>query len=95
MDRMRDVIKSGLREGLRAFSPQDRLSMAWIAACGPVLAERGSVVGYDNGVVKVEVSDGAWLEEMKSISGHLETELARIAGVEVTKLHFKVKRNES
>lgn len=92
MERMRDVIKSGLRRELSALSGQDRLSLAWVAVCGPALAGRSSVVGYDDGVVRVQVSEGAWLEEIKSIREYLEAELARIAGVKVSTLHFIVKR---
>lgn len=92
MERVRDVIKASLRRGLSAFSGQDRLAMAWIVACGPALAERGDVVGYEDGVVRIEVRDRAWLEEMKSMKGHLEAELARVAGVRVSELHFIVKR---
>ena len=66
--------------------------MAWLATCGPALAGRGAVVGYDEGVVSVEVREKAWLDEMCNMSSHLEAELGRIAGIKVTKLHFIVKR---
>jgi hypothetical protein len=66
--------------------------MAWLVVCGRKLAGRGSVVGFDGGIVSVEVRDPAWLEEMRSMSGHLESELARVAGMKGTKLHFIVKR---
>ena len=66
--------------------------MAWLAACGPVLAGRGVVVGYDEGIVSIEVREGAWLHEMRNMSSHLEAELSQIAGIKVTKLHFIVKR---
>ena len=89
---MRDVIRTGLRGGLKSFSPLDKMAMAWLAACGPALAGRGSIVGYDEGIVSVEVSERAWLEQMCNMSSHLESELSRIAGIRVTKLHFIVKR---
>jgi len=66
--------------------------MAWVAACGPALAGRGTVVGYEDGLVKIEVREGAWMEEMRGMRSHLESELARISGVKVVKLHFIVKR---
>lgn len=92
MERMLDVARTALRGGLRSFSYQDRVSMAWVAVCGPVFAGRGTVIGYDEGVVSVEVTEGAWLQEMRNMSSHLEVELGRIAGIKVTKLHFIVKR---
>lgn len=92
MERIRDVIKFGRRSGLQALPSQDRLAMAWIVVCGPILAEHGRVVGYDDGVISVEVGERAWLEEMRNMSEHLEAELARVAGMKVTKLHLIVKR---
>jgi hypothetical protein len=92
MERMRDVVKAGLGRGLNALLQQDRLAMAWLVVCGKPLAGRGTVVGFSDGIVKIEVRDPSWLEEMRSMSGHLESELARVAGMKLTKLHFIVKR---
>ncbi|HEY0161720.1 MAG TPA: DciA family protein [Edaphobacter sp.] len=77
---------------MKTLSVDDRLTMAWMVACGPAMAGKASVVGYDEGVVRVEVGEGAWVAELRNLSGHLEAELARISGVKVTKLHFIVKR---
>lgn len=92
MEKMRSLLQNSLSRSLGALSPQDRLSMAWVIVCGKVLCSRSSVVGYDEGIVKVEVLEGAWLEEVKNISHHLQRELPRISGVPVRELHFIVKR---
>lgn len=92
MDRVRDVIRFGTRSGFNTLSDLDRLQMAWVVVCGRVMAEHATVVGYDDGMVKIAASERAWLEEMRSMSAHLERELARVAGIRVTKLHFMVKR---
>ena len=92
METMRDVLKASMRRGLRALQDEDRLAAAWLVACGRVLAEHGRVVGYTGGTVEVEVHGGAWLEHLMSQRTHLEGELARIAGVPVTGIHFVVKR---
>jgi hypothetical protein len=56
------------------------------------MSEHGTVVGYVAGIVEVEVSPGAWLEQMNAMREELAAELARIAGVPVTGIHFVVKR---
>jgi hypothetical protein len=56
------------------------------------MAERGVVAGYVDGVVTIEVADGAWLRQMMSMQGQLAGQLARIAGVKVSRIHFTVKR---
>lgn len=92
MDAIRDVLKAGLGRSLRGLREEDRLSAAWVVACGRVLAEHGAVVGYTDGVVAVEVEGGAWLEQFRSMRAELEAAMARIAGARVTGIHFLVKR---
>lgn len=91
MEGMRDLLKSSLRRSLGAMPDKDRLAAAWPVACGMALAERGVVVGYADGVVRVEVADGAWLRQMISMQAQLAGEMARIAGVKVAGIHFEVK----
>jgi hypothetical protein len=43
----------------------------------------------------VEVADGAWLRQMMSMQGQLAGQMARIAGVKVSRIHFKIKRNDT
>lgn len=52
----------------------------------------GALRGYTEGVVRIEVIDGAWLRQMMSMQAQLAGEMARIAGVRVTEIHFEVKR---
>ena len=91
MEPMRDVLRGSLSRSLRAASDDDRLSAAWTVACGRAMAERGTVVAYCEGVVRVEVADAVWIEQMKALRGTLARELARIAGVKVDSIEF-VKR---
>jgi hypothetical protein len=93
LEGMRDLLKGSLGRSLRAMRDEDKLAAAWPVACGKALAERGAVVGYESGVVRVEVADGAWMRQMMSMRGQLAGELARIAGVKVSEIHFEVKRN--
>lgn len=92
MEGMRDLLKGSLGRSLKAMPPEDRLAAAWPVACGRAMADRGTVVGYVDGEVWVEVQDGAWLRQMLSMQGQLAGQMARIAGVKVSKIHFKVKR---
>jgi predicted nucleic acid-binding Zn ribbon protein len=91
MQGMRDLLKSSLRRSLGAMRDEDRLAAAWPVACGAALAERGRVVGYADGMVYVEVADGAWVRQMRSMQAYLAGELARIAGVKIVGIHFEVK----
>lgn len=92
MEGMRDLLKGSLGRSLAGLSDEDRLAAAWPVACGKTMAERGTVMGYADGVVRVEVADVAWLRQLVSMRGQLAREMARIAGVKVTEIHFESKR---
>lgn len=68
----------------------DLFAAAWPVACGAVMARRGEVVRYREGVVHVLVQDSAWAQQMRSMSGVLQRELAMITGKTVTGIHFEV-----
>jgi len=68
--------------------PEDRIAAAWPVACGQRLAERTRIMGFADGVLSVEVTDSAWLQQMRSLSEKLKAELRSIAGVGVTDILF-------
>jgi hypothetical protein len=71
---------------------QDRLAAAWSVACGRAMAEHGTVIAYEAGVVRIEVADAVWLQQMISLRGVLEREVARIAGLPVARIRFERKQ---
>ena len=89
---MRDLLKKNLARSLDALPVVDRLHAAWPVACGKAMAERGEIAGFDDGVVRIEVRDAVWLDQMRSMRAVLESELAKIAGVKIAGIHFEVKR---
>jgi len=95
MEAMRDVLRGGLGRSLRDLRDEDRLAAAWTVACGRAMADHGAVIGYEAGVVRVEVADAVWLRQMNSLRGVLERELERIAGLKVSGIEFELKRTGS
>jgi hypothetical protein len=89
---MRALLRGSLARSLQTFPPEDKLAAAWPVACGKAMAERGAVVGYVDGEVWLEVQEGAWLKQMMSMQGQLAGQMSRIAGIKVSRIHFKVKR---
>ena len=92
METMRDLLRKNLRRSLGALPEVDRLAAAWPVACGRALAEKGEIVSYAGGVVRVEVWNSVWVEQMRSMGAVLERELQRISGVRVDGIHFEVRR---
>ena len=94
MEGMRDLLRGALGRSLSGLREVDRLAAAWPVACGNAWPRRGTVAGYEDGVVLIEVEDAAWLRQLMSMRGQLAGEMARIAGVRVTEIHFEMKRND-
>jgi predicted nucleic acid-binding Zn ribbon protein len=92
MEGIRDLLKKSLGQSLSSLRDEDKLAAAWPVACGKTMAERGTVVGYDDGVLRVRVENRAWLQQLMSMRGQLVGEMARIAGVRVSEIHFEMKR---
>ncbi len=74
----------------RACRRRDRVAAAWPVACGQRIAERTRILGLAGAVLTVEVTDTAWLKQMRSMSEKLKQELRSIAGVDVTDILFKL-----
>jgi hypothetical protein len=93
LEGMRELLRTGtLGRSLGTLSAEDRLTAAWLVACGKALAHRGTVISCGDSILKVEVLDSAWLEEFAAVRDHLRRELTRISGVPVRELHFIVKK---
>ena len=93
MDGIREMLRKDLGRSLKALPEVDRLRAAWTVACGRAMAGHGRVVGFDGGVLEVEAEDSLWLGQMLSMRGMLEREVASIAAVKVTGIHFYLRRS--
>jgi hypothetical protein len=93
MEAMRELLRGSLGRSLRDLRDEDRLAAAWTVACGRAMAEHGAVVGYEAAVVRIEVTDAVWMRQMMSLRGVLEREMAKIAGLPVSGIHFELKKN--
>ena len=92
MDSMRELLRKNLGRSLENLPELDRLAAAWPVACGPAMAEKGEIVGFGDGIVRVAVLNSVWLEQMRSMHHILERDLARIAAVRLAGIHFEVRR---
>ena len=90
MQNMREMLRGSLGRSLSGMTALDRLTAAWPVACGQAVARKGHILSFEAGVLRVEVSDPAWMEQMLSMRGVLEHELARIAGVKLAGIHFQL-----
>lgn len=92
MERMRDVLRANLGKGLRGIHDVDKLSMAWEVACGHAMACHGRVVGYEGGLVRIEVENAVWMRQMIALRSVLEREMAKIAELPVRGIEFELEK---
>lgn len=92
MEDMRSMLRGSLGRSLQGLGEADRLAAAWPVACGRAMAQHGEIVGFFEGTVTVAVSDAAWLSQMMSMRSLLQNEIARIARVKVSAIHFEMKK---
>jgi hypothetical protein len=91
MQNMRDLLRSSLGRSLRELSELDRLSAAWPVAAGSALAARAQVVALDQErVVHLAVASREWMQPLLHVRSVLQHDLARIACVRLTGIHFEV-----
>jgi hypothetical protein len=87
---MREILRGSLGCSLSALGSEDRLEAGWRVACGRMMAGRGTVIGYKDGVLRVGVSNSTWLKQMLTMSEMLRGEIERISGVHVSRIHFEL-----
>lgn len=90
MQRMRDLLRGSLSRSLRELSEEDRLAAAWPVACGPALASHGEVLHFDEERrLHIRVTGQEWLRQFFDMRSQLAADLARIAGVSLSGIHFE------
>ena len=92
MEGMRDLLRGSLGRSLAALPALDRLTTAWPVVCGTAMAGHGEVLSLTDGVVSIAVEDAVWLGQMLSMRSILQHDLARIASVKLTGIHFELKK---
>jgi hypothetical protein len=93
---MRDLLRTSLGRSLRELPELDRLAAAWPIACGSALASRAEVAALtDERVLHITVASPEWLQPFLHTRTSLQHDLARIAAVRLTGIHFEVKRISS
>ena len=95
MEGMRSLLRGSLKKSLQAMTDEDRLAAAWTVVCGRVLSGRGSIAGYAEGIVQVEVVDVVWLQQMSGMRKQLMRELGATANVPVRELRFALRGRDA
>jgi hypothetical protein len=87
---MRDLLRDSLGRSLRVLSEEDRVAAAWPVVCGSALADHGEVLYLDEErMLHVLVMGPDWLQQFLHVRSSLANDLARVAGVRLSGIHFE------
>lgn len=92
---MRALLRGSLGRTLRPLAPEDKLAAAWTVACGKALSERGRVTGFEDGILRVEVTEPAWMGQWLAMRSQLASEISGIAGLPVRAINFEMRGREA
>jgi hypothetical protein len=77
---------------LRQAPPGEAPLMAWPLVCGSGVAERSHASSFEDGVLRVEVSDAQWKSELQSLAPRYLAAINRYTTEAVRRIEFIVTR---
>jgi predicted nucleic acid-binding Zn ribbon protein len=94
-----EQVGSGLEkivvQSLRLAPPSQAPLMAWPVVCGSAVAERTRALGYDDGVLRVEVAGQRWKAELQSLAPRYLAVINRYTTETVRRIEFVLANTES
>lgn len=82
-------------QSLRQAPPAEAPLMAWPVVCGSAVAERTRALGFDDGVLRVEVAGQRWKAELQALAPRYLAVINRYTAEAVRRIEFVVARPES
>jgi len=69
--------------------------LAWPLACGSAVAERTQAVGFQAGVLRVEVPDAGWRNELIHLAPRYVSALNRYSASRVERIEFVIAKRSA
>ena len=91
MERAGTRLETIIAKSLHRAPPQESPLLAWPVACGSVVAERTRAVAFSAGILRVEVADPGWRQELSSLAPRYVAAINRYSAVQVRRIEFVVK----
>ncbi|MBI1739900.1 MAG: DUF721 domain-containing protein [Acidobacteriales bacterium] len=92
MDRAASRLETIVAKALHRVPAQESPLFAWPVACGSVVAERTRALEFSAGVLRVEVSDMGWRQELAALAPRYVAAINKYSAAPVQRIEFVVKR---
>jgi Dna[CI] antecedent, DciA len=78
---------------LQQAASSESALLAWPLACGSAVAERTRALGFENGVLRVEVAGAGWKSELQALAPRYLAVINRYTCEQVRRIEFVVVRS--
>lgn len=79
-----------LAQSLRLAPPAEAPLLAWPLVCGSPVAERTRALGFQDGILRVEVADPGWKSELQQLAPRYLAAMNRYTMSPVVRIEFVV-----
>jgi predicted nucleic acid-binding Zn ribbon protein len=93
MERAAAGLQKIVSDALRRMPPGQAPISAWPLACGTAVAARTRVLDFAQGVLRVEVPDHGWKEELQALAPEYLAVINRYVGDSVQRIRFVTRGN--
>lgn len=77
-------------ESLRQMPANEAPLIAWPLVCGSVVADRTRALGFEAGILRIEVADAGWKSELQSLAAKYLASINQYTNETVYKIEFVV-----
>jgi hypothetical protein len=88
MERAGTGLKKIVAEALSKAPPEEAAVLAWPLVCGTAVADKTQALELAEGILKVQVPDAGWRNQLHGFAPHYLEAVNRIAGGKVEKIEF-------
>jgi len=91
LERAGTRLETIVAKALHLAPAQESPLLAWPVACGSAVAERTRAVIFSAGILRVEVADAGWRQELSSLAPRYLAAIKRYSSTPVRRIEFVVK----
>jgi hypothetical protein len=91
LNRASEGLESIVAKALHQAPAGEGAMLAWPVVCGSAVADRTRVLGFAEGILRVEVADADWRRELSSLAPRYLASINKYSGTPVKRIEFVVK----
>ena len=90
MQAARRDLKSLAARVFKDAPTEEAVLLAWPLVCGSAVAERTRAVDFQDGVLRIEVSDRGWQSQLEAFSSHYRHKISELLNVNVSRISYEI-----